>query len=63
MKEIKWLISHLIIAAYTSSWWACSKFGWFIGKEEFPLFIIPFLFTMGLGAFFIAYMAEHWNDK
>lgn len=64
MKEIKVLLFSLYIACLTSSWWALAMFGPFCnGAKEFPLFLLPVMFTVATVVFCLLYMQDHWNDK
>ncbi len=58
MKEIKFVLYSLFIAAYTSSWWVATRWGE-VGEGIF--WIIPSLATVFLVVLSIFYLADNWE--
>lgn len=64
MKEIKFILYTIIIAIYTSSWWAALKWGGQPKETALPLlWLIPILGTVAILTISVFYIVEHWNDK
>ncbi len=58
MKEIKFLLHSLFVAAYTSSWWVAALWDE-VGDGVF--WIIPSLATVFLVALSVIYLADNWE--